>query len=155
VIDLVNTWEELPDVRIRGGAPYPFQFSREEKAEIEANVNGALRGMEAMSAVQKRLGGLSPERGTVRADQYEEACDALQQVKEQVNEFYARSESDRQVSKEAWPFDDEPGIFYHIRFLLPHPEYWKRKVQAQASNSPSRSMALPLMMTPASDSPPS
>jgi len=62
--------------------------------------------MEAMSTVQKSLGGLFPERGIVRADQYEEACDALQQVKEQVNEFYARSESDRQVWKEAWPFDD-------------------------------------------------
>lgn len=106
VIDVENTCEELPGVRIRGGAPYPFQFSREEKAEIEADVNGALRGMEAMSPVQKSLGRLFPERGIVRADQYEEACDALQQVKEQVNEFYARSESDRQVWKEAWPFDD-------------------------------------------------
>lgn len=106
VVDLEKTWEELPGVRIGGGAPYPFRFSIEEKAEIEADVNGALRGMEAMSAVQRSLGGLFPERGMVRADQYEEARDALRQVKEQVIETYARSESDKQVWEEAWPFDD-------------------------------------------------
>lgn len=114
MIDLENTWDELPGVCIRDGAPYPFQFSREEKGEIEADVNGALRGMEAMSAVQKSLGGLFLERGIVRAEQYEEACDELQQVKEQVNEFYTRSESDRQVWKEAWPLINQGSFTIYV-----------------------------------------
>lgn len=87
--------QELPGVCIRGGTSYPLQFSREEKAETEADVNEALRGMEAIFAGQKSLGELSSKRGIVRADRYEESCDALQQVKEQVIEFHARSESSK------------------------------------------------------------
>lgn len=37
-----------PGVRARGGAPSSFQFSKEERAKIEADFSGALRGIEAM-----------------------------------------------------------------------------------------------------------
>lgn len=106
VVELEKTWAELPGVRARGGAPFPFHFSDEEKAEIESDVSGALRGIEAMRGVQEGLGELFPERGIVRAEQYGEAKDALRQIKEQVIEAFARSEREREAWREEWAFDD-------------------------------------------------
>ena len=106
VVELEKTWAELPGVRAHGGTPYPFHFSHEERAEIEAGVNGAMRGMEAMRGVQESLGDLFPERGIVPVEQYDEAKDALRQVKEQVIEVFAHDEHERRVWREAWPFDD-------------------------------------------------
>ena len=106
VVELEKIWAELPGVCTRGAAPFPFQFSNEDKAEIQADVSGALRGIEAMREVQETLGELFPERGIVREEQYEEARDALRQIKEQVLETFARDESDRGIWREVWPFDD-------------------------------------------------
>lgn len=106
VVELEKIWAELPGVYTRGAAPFPFQFSDEDKAEIQADVGGALRGIEAMREVQETLGELFPERGIVREEQYEEARDALRQIKEQVLETFARDESDRGIWREVWPFDD-------------------------------------------------
>ncbi|KAL8840496.1 MAG: hypothetical protein Q9176_003822 [Flavoplaca citrina] len=79
-----------------GGAP----------RQIEADVVGALRGMEAMRNVQDSLGELFPEWGIVRNDQYEETRDALRQIREQVIETYASDESDREIWRDGWPFDN-------------------------------------------------
>ena len=106
VLELEKSWEELPGVRARGDIPFPFRFSEEEKMLIESDVNGAMRGMDAMHSVKESLGELFPERGIVRNEQYEEACDALQQVKEQVIEEFAHNEIDREAWRKAWPFDD-------------------------------------------------
>jgi hypothetical protein len=106
VIELEKTWAELPGVRARGGASYPFHFSDAEKAEIEADVSGALRGIQAMQGIQKSLGELFPERGIVRVEQYDEAQDALRQIKEQVIESFARDERERRSWREEWPFGD-------------------------------------------------
>jgi hypothetical protein len=104
VVELEKTWHELPGVCARGGARYPFHFSNQEKAEIEADVNGALHGMEAMVGVKESLGELFPERGIVRPEQYDEVQDALRQVKEQVIDEFARDEGEREVWRNAWPF---------------------------------------------------
>ena len=107
VLELEKTWAELPGVcRAHGAAPFPFQFSDEERAEIEADVNGALRGIEAMHGVQDSIGELFPERGLVRNDQYEETRDALRQMKDQVIDMYARDEKEKEIWRESWPFDD-------------------------------------------------
>jgi len=63
VVEVEKTWAELPGVRVHGNALYPFNFSEEEKSEIEADVTGALRGIQAMRGVQKGLGELFPEKG--------------------------------------------------------------------------------------------
>ena len=106
MVELEKTWAELPGVCTRGAAPFPFQFSIEERTEIETDVGGALRGIEAMRNVQESLGELFPERGIVRNDQYEETRDALRQIREQVIETYASDESDREIWREGWPFDN-------------------------------------------------
>lgn len=106
VLELEKTWAELPGVCARGAAPFPFRFSNEERAEIEADVSGALRGIEAMREVQESLGELFPERGIVRNDQYEETRDALRQIREQVIDMYARDEKEKEIWRAGWPFDD-------------------------------------------------
>ncbi|KAL9098523.1 MAG: hypothetical protein Q9163_005834 [Psora crenata] len=106
VLELEKTWTELPGVCARGAAPFPFRFSAEERVEIEADVRGALRGIEAMRKVQESLGELFPERGLVRNDQYEETRDALRQVREQVIGIYARDEKEKEIWLEGWPFDN-------------------------------------------------
>lgn len=62
--------------------------------------------MEAIRGIQESLGELFPERWIVRNEQYEEARDALRQVKHQVIDMFARNQSDRETWQEAWPFDD-------------------------------------------------
>jgi hypothetical protein len=106
VLELEKTWTELPGVCARGPAPFPFRFSNGERAEIEADVSGALRGIKAMRDVQQSLGEMFPESGMVRNDQYEETRDALRQIREQVIDIYARNEKEKEIWRESWPFDD-------------------------------------------------
>lgn len=108
VVELKETWAELPGVRVRGETPpaFPFHFSDQEKAEIEADFAGAMRGMEAMRGVKQSLGDLFPEQGLVRHDQYEASRDALRQMREHVMDKYASSEKEREEWRKNWPFDD-------------------------------------------------
>ena len=103
---LEKTCGEVPGVRTRGSVPYPFQFSDEERADMEADVNWALRGMEAICEIQETLGYLFPEQGIVPEQRYAEARDALQQVKEHIVEHFARNKRERKIWREEWPFDD-------------------------------------------------
>lgn len=62
------------------------------------------RGMEAMRAIRGELGEFSIEKGIVTPEQYEEALDALRQMKEQVIDTFATSEEDRETWEQSWPF---------------------------------------------------
>ena len=107
VVEMERTWLDLPGVVARGGpTPFPFHFTKEEITEIESDVNGALRGMEAMREVSESLGELFPEQGIVRNDQYEESRAALRQIREQVIDAFAKDERDRELWREGWPFDN-------------------------------------------------
>ena len=79
-------------------------FFSGRKAVIEADLDGVVMGMEAMDSIRKTLGDLFPERGIVRPDRYEEALDALEQIKPQVIDIFARTASDREIWQKVWPF---------------------------------------------------
>lgn len=85
---------------------YPFCFSHAEKAEIERNLSGSLLGMQAMQSIQETLGDLFPEQGVVRAEQNDEAKNALGQAKEYIIEQFAKDDDDQKEWEEEWPFDD-------------------------------------------------
>jgi hypothetical protein len=106
VVDLQKTWDELPGMLAAGGPPFPFCFSDAEKAQIESDVEGTLRGMQTMNAVQETLGDLFPELGAVRPERYDETKDALQQVKPQVIDEFAKTEQEKEAWEKAWPFDN-------------------------------------------------
>ncbi|KAI9732696.1 MAG: hypothetical protein M1818_007430 [Claussenomyces sp. TS43310] len=89
VTELEATWGTLPSAQ---NSAYPFSFSTQERQAMEADVEGA------------SIGELFPEPGIVSADRYEEALDALEQMKDQVIEEFASSEQEREVWLKEWPF---------------------------------------------------
>ena len=101
----VTELEEIRDT-IPGskGSPYPFTFSAEERREMDARTEGALLGMNAMQSIRDSIGGLFPEQGCVRTELYDEALDALGQMKEQVIDEFAKTEEEREVWNRLWPF---------------------------------------------------
>ena len=102
VAELQSKWSNLPEAK---STPYPFTFSAKDREAMDADVEGAVRGMEAMRAIREEIGELFPEQGIVRHEQYEEALDALRQMKEQVIEEFARNEEVRKAcEEEVWPF---------------------------------------------------
>ncbi|KAL8710441.1 MAG: hypothetical protein Q9225_007290 [Loekoesia sp. 1 TL-2023] len=107
ILELENDWSDLPGVVAQSSPPYPFHFSAAERAEIETDAKGAAEGMNLMRSVRDSIGrDLFPEKGMVRADQYDEAKDALRQMKEQVLDMYAHDEHERKLWEQEWPFDD-------------------------------------------------
>lgn len=101
VAELEATWDTLPGAK---GQTYPFTFAPKDREEIEVEVEGVVRGMEAMRSVRENVGELFPEQGMVKADQYEETLDALAQMKDQVIETFASTEQEREVWQKMWPF---------------------------------------------------
>lgn len=83
---------------------YPFAFSTKEREEFEADVEGVVRGMEVMRSIRDSLGELFPEQGIVKSDQYDEALDALAQMKDQVISLFASNSHEREVWEKAWTF---------------------------------------------------
>ena len=71
---------------------------------MQAEVEGVARGMEAMRAIREGIVSLFPEQGIVRTDQYDEALDALEQMKEQAIRKSASTEQEREVWRKEWPF---------------------------------------------------
>jgi hypothetical protein len=84
---------------------YPIFISAKEHKEIEAEVEGVVRGMGAMRSIRESLGEQFPEHGIVRPDQYEESLNALSQMKEQVIENFVKTEHERERWRKVWPFE--------------------------------------------------
>jgi hypothetical protein len=99
VAELESTWEEIDP-----NSPFPFSFTDKEREDMEADAEGAARGMDIMRSVKEALGELFPEQGFVKLDNYDEALDALAQVKEQIIDIYAKNDAERQVWERLWPF---------------------------------------------------
>jgi hypothetical protein len=101
VAELEATWNTLPGAK---GSIYPFSFSPKEREEIEAEVEGVVRGMEAMRSIKESMGELFPEQGIVKLFQYEETLNALEQIKDQVIENFANTEHEKEEWQKVWPF---------------------------------------------------
>lgn len=107
MLKLEDAWPDLPGVVAQGSPPYPFRFSSAERTKIEANAKDADEGMTFMRSVRDSIGrDLFPEKGIVRVDQYDEANNALQQIKDQDLVLYAHDEHERKLWEENRPFDD-------------------------------------------------
>ncbi|KAH9871022.1 hypothetical protein J1614_006596 [Plenodomus biglobosus] len=101
VAELEAIWDTLPGA---DGTPYPFSFTLKERQEMETDVDGAARGMEAMRSIKDALGELFPEQGIVRPEQYDEALDALAQMKDQVIAEFTQDEQERELWQQLWLF---------------------------------------------------
>ena len=109
ILEIEKMWSDLPRVQAAGNPPFPLHFTDEEKKEIEMDAEGGLRAMNAMKNIKKCLDedDLFPESGLVTHDQYDYALNALDQMKEQVADQFAKNESEREIWYRNWPFDSQ------------------------------------------------
>ena len=106
VAELEKTWSQLPGVIALEVPPsFPIDISNAERTEIEVDAEGANKGMQTMQGIKDSLRELFPANRVISNDQYDEARDALRQMKEQVIEMYSNSESDREIWWRNWPFE--------------------------------------------------
>jgi hypothetical protein len=101
IAELEATWNEFSG---EDGTTYPFAFSDKEREELEADVEVVVRGMEAMRSIRESVGELFPDQGIVKPDHYEEALDALSQMKDQVISAFATNAAEREAWEKAWSF---------------------------------------------------
>lgn len=106
VMLLEKDWDNLLAFYGYPAAPFPFQFSDEEKEAIQSDADGDMRGMEAMNEIQETLGDIPSEKWLVRHEDYDRAIDLLRQCKDRVIKKYAKDyEGEKQAWLDAWPFD--------------------------------------------------
>lgn len=99
-IEIERSWSE-----IASGSPFSLSFSEAEKDQVNRDLEASRHSMDVMNEIRNVLGTLFPAKGLVRHDQYDEATDALRQVRDQVIDEFAKTEEDRKVWLEQWPFD--------------------------------------------------
>ncbi|KAL4904439.1 hypothetical protein BDW74DRAFT_185692 [Aspergillus multicolor] len=68
-------------------------------------IDGEALGMELMQSLKQSLGQMWPEKGTVRADQYDDVKGLLRQAKADLIDQLAHSEAEVVAWGKAWPFD--------------------------------------------------
>lgn len=64
-----------------------------------------MRGMSAMKSIKDAIGDLFSKQGIVRHAQYDEAKDALSQMKKQIIADFAKSEQERKIWEYNWPYE--------------------------------------------------
>ncbi|KAJ6268763.1 hypothetical protein PSV08DRAFT_373214 [Bipolaris maydis] len=114
-LQLPKDWEEFkPSEREVANTLYlPQSLSELEPTWSEfsgkgdsnyADAEGAIRGMEAMSSIRESLGDFFPEKGIVKQDNYEEALDALSEMKDRKISKFASNAKEREAWEKEWPF---------------------------------------------------
>jgi hypothetical protein len=99
--ELEAAWHTLPQAQ---KSAYPLLFSEKQRQELKAELDGVLRGMGIMTAIRDSIGELFPEKGLVALDRYDESLNALEQMKEQIIEDYAKNEQEAEIWRKEWPF---------------------------------------------------
>lgn len=100
-VELEKRWGELT----AGNVSFPVSFSEAEKEQVARELVASRHSMGVMNEIRSAIGELYPEKGLVRHEQYDMAIDALRQVRDQVIDEFAKTEKDRKVWLEQWPFD--------------------------------------------------
>lgn len=103
LVDLKDTWPELPAVA--SGVPFPFNFSEEEIERIKLDSDGAIAGTELVAKVKEDMGDLWPDKGFIEHERYDECKAFLAEVKNQILEQLAETEEERAEYERYWPFE--------------------------------------------------
>ena len=103
LIDLKDTWTDLPGVA--GHTRFPFSFSEAEIERIKLDSDGAVAGTELVTAVKERIGDLWPDKGFIEHERYIDCKAALHEVRGQILEQLAESEEEKEKYKQYWPFE--------------------------------------------------
>ncbi|KAJ4319890.1 hypothetical protein N0V94_003662 [Neodidymelliopsis sp. IMI 364377] len=103
IVDLKDTWADLPGVTNQ--TPFPFSFSEADIEHIKLNSDGAVAGTELVAAVKERLGDLWPDKGFIEHDRYDDCKAALHEVRDQILEQLAEINEEKDECKQCWPFE--------------------------------------------------
>ncbi|KAE8137911.1 phosphotransferase enzyme family protein [Aspergillus pseudotamarii] len=103
LVDLKDSWEDLPAVT--RDAPFPFDFSKEDIERIKIDSDGAVAGTDLVAEVKESLGDLWPDKGFIEHERYDDCKAALDKVKGQILEQLAESDEEKADYRRYWPFD--------------------------------------------------
>jgi hypothetical protein len=88
--ELKSIWDTLPGAQC---AVYPLSFSAADIDAIQADVESAAIGMDAMRRMRESLGDFFPEQGYVSSDPHQKVLDAISRTRAQVLFDVVKSES--------------------------------------------------------------
>ncbi|KAJ5329283.1 phosphotransferase enzyme family protein [Penicillium brevicompactum] len=103
LVDLKDTWADLPAVT--SDIPFPFEFSEADVERIKLDSHGAVAGTDLVAEVKERIGDLWPDKGFVEHERYDDCRAALQEVKVQMLEQLAETDEEKAEYERYWPFD--------------------------------------------------
>lgn len=103
LIDLRDSWADLPTVTSED--PFPFEFSESDIERIKLDSDGAVAGTDLVHEVKESLGDLWPDKGLIEHERYDECKIALDKVKCQILEQLAENDEERAEFERYWPFD--------------------------------------------------
>jgi hypothetical protein len=102
LVDLKDTWEDLPATTSE--IPFPFEFSKAEIERIKLDSDGAVAGIELVTAVKESLGDLWPDKGFIEHGRYDDCKAALGQVKDQLLDQLVETDEEKAEYERYWPF---------------------------------------------------
>lgn len=101
VVNLEETWAELPGVKESNDAPFPFDFSEDEKAQITADAQSAKFGMDLVQGLKERTFQSYSRPVIMGSDQNEDSGDALRDMSDRLIRGNAFVETSK-PSQDSW-----------------------------------------------------
>lgn len=106
-VELRDAWPTLPLIKeSTSPRPFPLTFDDASLAGIQDDCEKAMHGMQIMNDFRTRLGPLWPDKDAVSHIVYRDAKEALRELKDEIINEFAKSESDKSELEKHWPFDD-------------------------------------------------
>ncbi|KAJ5941879.1 phosphotransferase enzyme family protein [Penicillium verrucosum] len=103
LVDLKDTWAELPGVT--SDTPFPFDFLETDFERIKLDSDDAIAGTELVSEIKEKMGDLWPDKGFVEHERYDDCKAALDEVKDQILEQLAETDEEKAEYQRYWPFE--------------------------------------------------
>ncbi|OAA69651.1 hypothetical protein ISF_02921 [Cordyceps fumosorosea ARSEF 2679] len=103
LVDLKDTWTDLPAVT--SDTPFPFDFSEADIERIKMDSDGAVAGTELAAEIKGKMGDLWPDKGFIEHERYDDCKAALDEVKALILEQLAETNKERAKYERYWPFE--------------------------------------------------
>jgi hypothetical protein len=103
LVDLEDTWAELPSVD--SSTPLPVSFSKADLERIKLDSDGAVAGTELVAAAKERLGGLWPDKCFIEHERYDDCKAALHELRDEILEQLTDNDEEKEEFKQHWPFE--------------------------------------------------
>ncbi|KAJ5477675.1 phosphotransferase enzyme family protein [Penicillium desertorum] len=103
LVDLKDTWADLPGVT--RDTPFPFDFSEEDLERIRLDSDDAIAGTELASGIKEKMGDLWPDKGFIEYERYDDCKAALDELKGQMLDQLAETDEDKAEYQRHWPIE--------------------------------------------------